>query len=44
MDELLKEESETEMVEELFSKMRNEFGEAVKALLNSGTTGLFIDI
>jgi len=28
--ELLKEESEAEMVEELFSKMRNEFGETAE--------------
>ena len=30
MDELSKKESEVEMVEELFSKMRNEFGETVE--------------
>ena len=30
MDELLKEESEVEIAEELFSKMRNEFGETAE--------------
>jgi len=30
LDKLLKEESEVKMVEELFTKMRNEFGETVK--------------
>ena len=30
LDELSKGESEVEMVEELFSKMRNEFGETVE--------------
>jgi len=30
LDKLLKEESEVKMVEELFTKMRNEFGETVE--------------
>jgi len=30
LDELLKEESEVEIAEELFSKMRNEFGETAE--------------